>query len=161
MQQQQLFISDQSHAIFSPCGQYRYVLWRKWAAGPCIMFIGLNPSTANQTKDDPTIRRVKKFAKDWGYSGVYMLNLFAVISSDPKILKKHRDPLGANDNWLVEYGAKCEAVCFAWGNFEEAKDRALTVSNMFPEAVCLGFNKNGTPKHPLFVPKKTHARKYN
>lgn len=151
---------EDNHAIFSPCGKYRYVLWRKWAPGPYIMFIGLNPSTANATSDDHTIRRVKRFAKDWGYGGVYMLNLFAIVSSDPAILKTHPDPLGANNEWLKTYADKCATICFAWGNFKEAVERAKQVEAMFPTAVCLGFNQNGSPKHPLFVAANTSQINY-
>jgi hypothetical protein len=158
---QNMLFGDQSHAIFSPCGQYRYVLWRKWSDRPKVMFVGLNPSTANATSDDPTIRRVKRFAQDWGYGGVYMLNLFAIVSPYPRILKTHPDPLGANNEWLIEYARKSEAICFAWGNFKEASARAKEVASMFPNGICLGVNKNGTPKHPLYVPANSERLSYH
>ncbi len=95
-------------AIFSPCGKYRYVLWRKWEAdGPYIMFIGLNPSTANADTDDPTIRRVVRFAKSWGYHGVYMLNLFAYVTPYPEELKKCLDPVGENDMYIKIHEPIC------------------------------------------------------
>lgn len=143
-------------AEFSKCGKYRYGLWRKWDNGKLpIMFIGLNPSTATGTMDDPTIRRVKRFAKDWDYGGVVMCNLFAYISPYPHDLKLIADPVGDNDKWLSYFSTLCGDVLFAWGNFKEAEERARIVSAMFPAAVCLGFNKNGTPKHPLYVAAKT------
>jgi hypothetical protein len=159
---QELFeITEAGGAKFSECGKYRYGLWRKWDdTKPCIMFIGLNPSTATDTMDDPTIRRVKKFAKDWGYGGVYMCNLFAFISAYPVDLKTCADPIGENDKWLVLFSLLCKDVLFAWGNFKEATDRARKVSASFPNAVCLGFNKNGTPKHPLYVAAKTKQVNY-
>lgn len=150
-----------SGAEFSQCGKYRYGLWRLWNNDlPCIMFIGLNPSTATATMDDPTIRRVKRFAKDWGYGGVFMCNLFAYISPYPHDLKLIKDPIADNDNWLTLFACSCRDILFAWGNFPEATERAKKVSEMFPTAVCLGFNKNGSPKHPLYVAAKTKYVNY-
>lgn len=149
-------IKESSGAEFSECGKYRYGLWRKWDDDkPRIMFIGLNPSTATGTMDDPTIRRVNRFAMDWGYGGVYMCNLFAFISPYPSDLKRVNDPVADNDRWLTHFAIMCKDVLFAWGSFPEATERASEVSTMFPDAVCLGFNKNGTPKHPLYVAAKT------
>jgi hypothetical protein len=136
-------------AIFSDCHKYRYVLWRTWDEDrPILTFIGLNPSTANKTEDDNTIKRVRAIAKHSGYGGIIMLNLFAIISSDPAVLKTCADPLGDNDKWLNKY--RDGDIVFAWGNFKEAIERAKVVSAMFPTAYALHINKNGSPKHPLF-----------
>ena len=70
-------------ADISPCGRYRYSLWRKWGPGATCMFVGLNPSTADETADDPTIRRCMAFARDWGYGALCMANLFAYRATDP------------------------------------------------------------------------------
>ena len=138
-----------SGAIFSDCRKYRYALWRTWdEEKPILSVIGLNPSTANETMDDPTIKRVKAIARNLGYGGIVMLNLFAIISPDPKVLKSTADPLGDNDRWLKEYGSG--DVVFAWGNFKEATGRAKEVSAMFPNAKAFYINKNGSPKHPLY-----------
>lgn len=111
-----LFDEKSSGAKFSKDGKYRYLLWRIWdREKPVVMFIGLNPSTANESTDDPTIRKVKKFAADWGFGGVYMLNLFALVSPYPEALLKDPDPLGDNDYWLDEIAANVEEVIFAWG----------------------------------------------
>ncbi|HDR1569813.1 TPA: DUF1643 domain-containing protein, partial [Pasteurella multocida] len=76
-----------NNAIFSDCGTYRYVLWRIWdTLLPRITFIGLNPSTADESNDDPTIRRCINFAKKWGYGGIYMVNLFAYRSTDKSVI---------------------------------------------------------------------------
>ena len=139
-------------AVFSDNRKYRYSLRRIWDRNkPMIMFIGLNPSTANETTDDPTIRRVIRFAKDWGYGGVYMTNLFGIISSNPKILKTDNNPIGENDIWLGNISKLCTEIVFAWGNFEEAIERGKEVTKMFPNAKVLGKNKNGSPKHPLYI----------
>lgn len=154
-------IDVSSGAQFSDCRNYRYGLWRKWNADlPNIMFIGLNPSTASENMDDPTIRRVKRFAKDWGYGGVYMCNLFGIISAYPKVLTTCADPVGENDKWLTFFSCYCRDILFAWGNFKESKERANKVIQFFPDAVCLGFNANGTPKHPLYVSAATTPVKF-
>jgi hypothetical protein len=139
-------------AIFSTDKKYRYALWRVWNdAIPPIMFIGLNPSKADSVDDDATIRRVKRFAKDWGYGGVYMLNLFAIISTDPGVLLHTKlDPVGLDTDYHLHDKARiCSDVCFAWGNFTQAKYRSKEVIEQFPNALCLMKNKNGTPMHPL------------
>lgn len=147
-----LFPEITSGAEFSKCRNYRYCLWRIWdATKPKVMFIGLNPSTANEISDDPTIRRVVKFASDWEFGGVYMLNLFGWVTAYPEELKKCNDPVGENDLWLKKMGDLSHTIVFAWGNFKEAKERARIVSELFPEAIALQINKNGSPKHPLYV----------
>lgn len=143
-------------AFFSDDRKYRYALWRTWdLKKQAVMFIGLNPSTANEKTDDPTIRRVVSFARNWGYGGVYMTNLFAIVSADPAILKTTGDPIMDNDKHLRIVNSFCKDVVFAWGNFKEAEERAKVVAAMFPKAICLGINKNGTPKHPLYIAAKT------
>lgn len=116
-----------------------------------VCFIGLNPSTANEHEPDPTITRVIDFAKRWGYGGVYMLNLFGIVSSKPEVLRTCGDAVGDNDRWLDEYVNKCERVVFAWGNFKEARERAKVIMERYQNAYCLKKNKNGTPIHPLYV----------
>jgi hypothetical protein len=143
-------------AIFSDDRKYRYVLWRIWdEKRPFVAFIGLNPSVANELKDDPTIRRVKKFASDWQYGGVYMLNLFAYITPYPAELRSCEDPVGENDKYLEEYGRKCDKVIFAYGSFEEAIERAKKVKEMFTTPFALIINQDGSPRHPLYVPANT------
>jgi hypothetical protein len=145
-----LFGAD-NHAIFSPCRQYRNILWRIWDRGkPAVMFIGLNPSTANETEPDATIKRVIAFAKRWGYGGVYMTNLFTYVSSEPDDLLTCTDPLGEADTWLEYAAARTERIIFAWGNFKQAKQRAKEVEERYIGYALL-CNKNGSPRHPLFV----------
>ena len=88
-------------AEFSPCEQYRYVLGRVWQEqqAPCV-FIMLNPSTADAEKDDPTIRRVMALSRGFGFGGVYILNLFAIRGSNPKIITQVHDPVGRPSNKL-------------------------------------------------------------
>lgn len=150
--EQVLFQDEAKGAEFSACRKYRYVLWRIWEpAKPRVMFIGLNPSSANESTDDPTIRRVKAMAKNWGFGGVYMTNLFSYVSPYPEDLLTCIDPVFGNDQWLGKISILCSDIIFAWGNFKEAQERAKQVIAMFPNAKALHINKNGSPKHPLYV----------
>lgn len=141
-------------ATFSECRKYRYALWRIWdEEKPFIMFVGLNPSTANENKDDATIRRVVSMSNQWGYGGVYMLNCFPFISTNPNDLKDCNN-ISKNDCFLETIGELCDTIVFAWGNFDIVveKSRDIALTQMFPNAKCLIKNKNGSPRHPLYVP---------
>lgn len=153
-----LFDQTNNGAAFSECGKYRYALWRIWdKSKQLVMFIGLNPSTANESIDDPTIRRVKQFTFDWGYGGFYMMNLFAHVTPNPGELEKSHNPI--NDMWLKKISLKCDQVIFAWGSFKEAVERAKDVRQM-----CTGYaleiNKDGSPRHPLYVKNDIEPIKY-
>jgi len=144
-------------AVFSPCRQYRYLLWRRWAddwASNYAMVIGLNPSTADETNDDPTIRRCIKFAKDWGYSGLCMANIFAYRATDPKDMIAVNEPIGVeNDRYLKETAAAASVVIAAWGNHGTYKNRHLQVKRIIPVLHCLKVTKSGMPSHPLYLPQ--------
>lgn len=158
MKQTDLFDQESNGAIFSECRTCRYALWRIWdKSKPLVMFIGLNPSTANESDDDPTIRRVKKFAFDWNYGGIYMMNLFAYITAYPEEIKKSYNLI--NDYWLTKMSLKCNRIIFSWGSFEEAKERAKEVVRMF-NGYALKINKDGSPKHPLYVKSDIKLIKY-
>lgn len=149
-------------ANFSECRKYRYALFRIWDnRKPLLMVIGLNPSTANELSDDPTIRRVINFANSLGYGGVYMMNCWAYVSTNPDDLKIESDN-GLNDRWLRAIKSICADVLFAWGAFKVVKEsgRAAELSAMFPDAKCFVKNKDGSPKHPLYVHGKTQPIKY-
>lgn len=141
-----------SFAMFSDCRKYRYALWRVWdKSKPSVMFIGLNPSTANENKDDATIRRVRTIASNLGYGGVYMTNCFPYISTDPADLKDFGNT-ATNNHWLLLVNDICQDVIFAWGNFKIVTEtgRNKELIGMFPKAKALYINKNGSPKHPLY-----------
>lgn len=144
-------------AAFSDCRKYRYALWRIWdKRKPFIMFIGLNPSTANEHENDATIRSVERISINNGYGGFYMMNCFPFVSTNPKDLIAIADSpeQHLNNTWLMEMKLKCSDVVFAWGNFDVVKDlkRDTELSEMFPKAKVLVKNKNGSPRHPLYVP---------
>ncbi len=142
-------------AIFSHERQYRYALWRMWDTNPPVMFIGLNPSTANELEPDPTITRVMGFAKAWGHGGIYMVNCFPFVSSNPDLLKPDNmiDEMKKNHELIDFFAKDCSQIIFAWGNFKIVKNefQDVRLSKLFPGAKCLIKNKNGSPRHPLYV----------
>lgn len=142
-----------SGAAFSDCRNYRYGLWRIWNEdNGIVMFIGLNPSKADERDNDPTIKRVMSFAFKWGFGGVIMANLFAWVTPYPWELKECKNPLGENVQWLGELSLKSQRIVFSWGTFKEAQARATEVIQLFPDAYALKINKDGSPQHPLYVP---------
>lgn len=148
-------------AQFSEDRQYRYALWRIWNENrPVIMFIGLNPSTANERSNDPTIRRVMRFTNDWGYGGFYMMNLFAWVTPYPRDLERAADPVGLNDEWLQKIYNATEFTVYVWGSFPQAGERAKVVHEMCPGGYCLGTSKMGNPLHPLYMPADTRPQMY-
>lgn len=156
-------VQDNSGAEFSECRNYRYALWRIWDTGkPLVMFIGLNPSTANETDNDPTIKSVCRIARNNGYGGVYMMNCYPYISTDPKGLYITPDTQAMNFKKLYEIGKKCKDVVFSWGNFSEVThDIGYSLMQLFPLAKVLKINKNGSPRHPLYCKSDTKFISFN
>lgn len=146
-------INIEPSAIFSPCRTYRYVLWRWWQQNlPAILFIGLNPSTADEQNDDPTIRRCVGFARSWGYGGVCMVNLFAFRATQPADLKKAVDPVGVeNDTWLMKMAQETTLIVACWGIHGGYLKRDQVVCQHFPHLFCFGSTKHGHPRHPLYI----------
>jgi len=144
-------------AEFSDCRKYRYALWRIWdRTKPLVMFVGLNPSTANEVDADPTIRSVGRIAKHNGYGGFYMMNCFPYVSTDPEQLRDFGNT-ATNDHWLYKVAAMSKDVVFAWGSFAVVRElgRDIEMTGMFPNAKALFINKNGSPKHPLYCKSET------
>ena len=146
---------ETSGAVFDESGVYRYLLWRKWdRSRPSVAFVLLNPSTADATADDPTIRRCIGFARGWGFGGMEVANLFAFRATTPRLLGSAIDPVGPeNDRHLRELAARAEHVVVAWGNGGALFGRAAAVLPLFEgrELYCLGVTKAGAPRHPLYV----------
>lgn len=143
-------------ATFSEDRCYRYSLAREWSDGSestgRVTFIGLNPSTADETEDDPTIRRCIRFAKDWGYGGVRMVNLFAWRATDPRELAQVEDPVGVgNDEILRTLDTLSTLIVAAWGAHPMAVERAKVVVPMLPSFTVLGLTAEGHPRHPLYM----------
>lgn len=142
--------------ILSPCRTYRYVLWREFGGlvgNGYVMFIGLNPSTADEIEDDPTIRRCIAFAKAWGYGALCMTNLFAFRATQPADMKAATDPIGpGNDAYLVELAQKAGVVVAAWGTDGAYMGRDQEVRILVPRLHFLRKTKDGHPGHPLYLP---------
>lgn len=150
-------------ALFSDCDTYRYRLWRLWDTElPTMNVIGLNPSTADATNDDPTIRRCIGFARAWGYGGLVMTNLFAFRATDPREMKRAADPVGPDNNrHLVDVARAAGMVIAAWGTHGTHVGRAQAVSALIDVPVyCLGRTKGAAPKHPLYLSKATQPEVY-
>jgi hypothetical protein len=160
---------DRAGAEFSDCGHYRYVLWRRWAwegYASQVMFIGLNPSTADAENDDPTIRRCIGFAKAWGYSGLLMMNAYAFRATKPANMWKGRhtddspvvtsDPVGpGNDEAFGYRRTQAGLYIAAWGAHCEP-ERELQVCRAIGTTIhCLGRTKDGRPRHPLYLKADT------
>lgn len=155
--------------IFSDDRKYRYTLWREWPINEVAsdlrhrhaqfaQFIGLNPSTADETQDDPTIRRCVQFAKDWGFGALCMTNLFALRATDPQDMKAHPDPIGYdNDDWLESLSQHAGVIIAAWGKDGKHMHRGVRVKLRLNNPIsclhCLGLNSDGSPKHPLYLKK--------
>jgi hypothetical protein len=143
-------------AIFSPCKQYRYNLWRIWGDASPAVFIMLNPSTADETKNDPTVERCERRARMMGFGGLRVANIFALRSTDPKLLYLHEDPIGEqNDKAIIESITGAGIVVCGWGGHGKLNNRGNDVLSLIRDAgvtpYCLQINKNKTPKHPLYT----------
>lgn len=150
----ELFADGTSGALFNDDRTHRLYLWRVWDESKrVLMWIGLNPSTADEHDLDPTLESVTRISQHNGFGGFFMTNLFTVVSKDPNILKgtewgdflKDKETL-----WNIK--AKCDSIVFAWGNFKEAQARSAEIMREFKHCnpLCIRKNKNGSPVHPLY-----------
>ena len=143
--------------ILSPCRQYRYCLWREWdkMKPSYAVFVGLNPSTADEVEDDPTIRRCVGYAKQWGFGALCMVNLFAYRATRPKVMQAHLAPEGEeNDRWLVQVARDASVVVAAWGAHGSHRGRDKAVIRLLAGSLsCLAKTKDGHPRHPLYLKK--------
>jgi len=151
------------YATFSSCRKYRYSLSRIWdKKKKHVLFIGLNPSTADEEVDDPTIRRCLNFAKKWGYGGFIMVNLFAYRTTLASNLKKVKYPVGKdNDKYIMTLSKKADTTVAAWGNNGNLYDRDKQVLSFIPNLMCLKVNKSGQPSHPLYLSKNLKLTKFS
>ena len=146
-------------AVLDRTRTYRYRLWRRWAAGNSVLFVLLNPSTADAEHDDPTLRRCVGFARRWGFGGVEIVNLFALRATDPRHLRNAVDPVGPDNNRQIRRAAQAaELVVAGWGNHGARDGRAAIVSRLLGRGRtlhCLGVTRQGQPRHPLYVAAQT------
>ena len=134
---------------------YRYVLTRKWGDDDSnlVMFIGLNPSTADEHTDDPTIRRCTQFAKAWGYDGLIMTNLFALRATDPREMIMHADPVGEMNDVILRSASECASKIVAmWGNYGGHRNRGEQILKQFSNLHYLKMTQLNQPAHVLYLP---------
>ncbi|MEO1349475.1 MAG: DUF1643 domain-containing protein [Cyanobacteria bacterium J06635_15] len=153
-------------AVFDSTGQYRYALVRTWPTSAAIppaalVFVMLNPSTADHRCDDPTIRRCMGFAQAWGYGQLEVVNLFALKTPHPRQLSQSSQPIGAeNDRYLLTAVEQAERVVMAWGNWGHLQGRDRAIFNLLDPYLskchCFGWTKANQPRHPLYL-KRTAA----
>lgn len=164
-----LFAGNYQHlpgypCAWSPSKEHRYTLWRVFTTeAPKRIFccVGLNPSTATEDEDDPTIRRVISFAKRENCDALVMLNLFAYRATDPQVMRAAKDPTGPeNDDWLLRCTSMAEVVLAAWGTHGEFNGRGAEVAAKISNLCCLGTTAEGFPRHPLYVKGTTPLQPY-
>ncbi|WP_439118877.1 DUF1643 domain-containing protein [Marivita sp.] len=158
-----------SHVWYSPCDRYRYALSRTWGTDqPALLFVMLNPSTADEHRNDPTVARCETRARSMGFGGVMIANLFAFRATRPDDLKRADHPVGsANDGILEHWSASAGMTIAAWGVHGGHESRAYDVASRLRGQVHhLGLTKDGHPRHPLYVSFKTqpmcwpHSERY-
>ncbi len=157
-----------SDARLSPCGQYRYWLMRRWAPGPRVLYVMLNPSTADASVDDPTIRRCVGFARALGLGGLEVVNLFAWRSTSPDAMfdraRSGEDIIGPDcDAAILDAVRGAGLVVAAWGADRRAAERAeavLTAASRVADVHCLARSGGGAPRHPLYLPAAARPELY-
>lgn len=160
------FLTDaKAGATFSNDRRYRYTLWRRWAKlnlpieqTRICAFVGLNPSTANECTEDPTVRRCIDFSRYWGYDAFCMLNIFAWRDTDPAIMKRQEAPIGARNEEAIRTVQLLSArVVACWGVHGDHMGQGERILKLLDKTktVHLGLTKEGHPKHPLYLARYT------
>lgn len=150
-----------STAVYSDCERYRYLLTREWnPAGPRALFVMLNPSTATEVQNDPTVERCERRARALGFGSFRVTNIFAWRNTDPRLMRAAADPVGpANDAAIVDSchwaAGPQDRIIAAWGTHGAHLDRGPAVERLLRAQGCLlhhlGLTKDGHPKHPLYI----------
>jgi hypothetical protein len=147
-----------STAVYSDCERYRYSLTRVWDdAGRKVLFVMLNPSTATEVQNDPTVERCERRARTLGFGAFRVANIFAWRDTDPKNMRAASDPVGPeNDATLLQGAAWADQIIAAWGTHGAHRDRSAEVAALLKGCEVplahLGLSKAGHPKHPLYLP---------
>jgi hypothetical protein len=152
-------------AVFGAGALHRYALTRTWDDGPHAVFVLLNPSTASTHSDDPTLRRVRSFARREGYSGLVLVNCFSLRATDPRTLRTRTpaalaEAVGEHtDALLALLAGRVGDVIVGWGVWGATLHRAAAVGAILTRngarLWALGTTRAGQPRHPLFVPART------
>jgi hypothetical protein len=145
-----------SEAVYSDCETYRYLLTRVWGPGDRALFVMLNPSTATEVQNDPTVERCERRARALGFGAFRVTNIFAFRATDPKVMRASEDPVGpGNDRAILESAHWADRIVCAWGNHGLHLNRGATVEQMLRgtgrSLFHLGLTGHGQPRHPLYV----------
>lgn len=146
----------EKHAVISDCGTFRYLLTRRWGDGPALAFLMLNPSTADASVDDPTIRKCLGFARCYGFNALEVVNLFAFRATNPRHMLAAPDPVGPdNDRYILKAAKMSRQIVCAWGpNASKTARTPQVVKALVKRGVrlkCLHVTKDGSPGHPLML----------
>ncbi len=146
-----------STAVYSDCEKYRYLLTRVWMPDqPKVLFVMLNPSTATEVQNDPTVERCERRARTLGFGGFRVTNIFAYRATDPKVMRAQADPVGPeNDTAIRDSASWADRVICAWGTHGAHLSRGPAVEGLLRQTghplYHLGLSKAGHPKHPLYI----------
>lgn len=152
-----------SVATYSPDSRYRYSLTRDWAPGGRILFVMLNPSTATEVQNDPTVERCEQRARALGFGGFAVANIFAFRATDPRVMRAEPDPVGpANDATILDLAQNYDRIICAWGGHGQHLDRGAHVAGLLRNTqrplYHLGLTRDGQPKHPLYIAYQEQPR---
>jgi hypothetical protein len=148
---------NHSEAVYSPCEDYRYSLTRTWSpSGRKLLFVMLNPSTADELRNDPTVERCERRARQMGFGAMRVVNIFAFRATRPQDLRKAARPEGPlNDAYLLESAQWADQILCAWGAHGEHLGQGPKIAKKLHKAghdLChIGLTKDGHPRHPLYV----------
>lgn len=145
-----------SWAAYSACGRYRYGLSRRWASGPALLYVMLNPSTATEVSNDPTIERCERRARALGFAALGVVNLFAFRATRPQDLKRAAEPVGALNEAAIRLAAlRADQILCAWGvhgtHLDQGRRIRALLDDLDRPLMHLGLTKAGAPRHPLYV----------
>ena len=146
----------QSEAVYSDCESYRYLLTRVWGSGPKALFIMLNPSTATEVQNDPTVERCERRARALGFGSFRVTNIFAYRATDPQVMRSVADPVGPDNDAAIWRSLDwADQVICAWGNHGLHMGRGAQVRAMLRDSGArlfhLGLTGQDQPRHPLYV----------
>jgi hypothetical protein len=156
-----------SEAVFSPCERYRYLLTRIWDPdGTRVLFVLLNPSTATEVQNDPTVERCERRARALGHGAFRVTNIFAFRATDPRVMRAEADPVGPdNDAAIAGSVAWADAIVCAWGTHGVHLGRGTAVERLLRRSGArlshLGLTAAGFPTHPLYVPYDRQPRPWD
>lgn len=156
MERRHLKGDAESLAVYSDCEAYRFRLERVWGPGGRVLFVMLNPSTATEVQNDPTVERCERRARALGFGAFAVANIFAYRATDPRVMRGVADPVGpGNDAAIVDLAGAADMVVCAWGTHGAHLGRGAAVEALLRrqgrDLFHLGLTLAGAPKHPLYI----------